>query len=485
MYDTVIIGGGLSGLLNAALLSKKGQKICILEKNSALGGNLQSFKRNNNYFDTGMHYFGSFEKGEILYEIFKIFGIENKINYHKLDIDAFDTITFRNKEYKFAQNFDNFSETLINYFPNEKLNIKKYVNDIKNIFNSLKIKNIYKPIIQNNYAETSVFDYIKSLTNDKILRNVIAGNNPLYAGKKETSSLYVHAIITGFFINGASRFLGGSNQLVEILKKQIIENSGKIITNSEVSGFGFEGKKIKFCINKNGEKYLAENFISTIHPALLLTFLETKIIRKAYRNRILQLKNTTGVFVIYAVMKKKKFPYINTNHYVYETENVWSANDYDEQNFPPGYIFYSSIEKKEQKYANTIKIMTYMKYDEVRKFENSVAGKRPSEYKKFKKQKAEKILKAVEKKFPGFTNSIFKYYTSTPLTFRDYTASPEGSIYGIVRDFSKPAETYIPVKTKIENLFLSGQNINLHGILGVSTAALLSCSAVLKKEIYN
>ena len=38
----VIVGGGLGGLFTAAILSKEGVKVTVLEKNLNLGGGLQS-----------------------------------------------------------------------------------------------------------------------------------------------------------------------------------------------------------------------------------------------------------------------------------------------------------------------------------------------------------------------------------------------------------------------------------------------------------
>ena len=70
-YDVVIIGGGIGGRLTGALLSKEGYNVCIVEKNPVFGGNLQTFKRNGVIFDTGMHYFGSADKGQFIYKLFK------------------------------------------------------------------------------------------------------------------------------------------------------------------------------------------------------------------------------------------------------------------------------------------------------------------------------------------------------------------------------------------------------------------------------
>ena len=43
-FDTVVIGSGLGGLTAAALLSKAGQKVCVLERNHGLGGAASAFK---------------------------------------------------------------------------------------------------------------------------------------------------------------------------------------------------------------------------------------------------------------------------------------------------------------------------------------------------------------------------------------------------------------------------------------------------------
>ncbi|HRW84220.1 MAG TPA: NAD(P)-binding protein, partial [Bacteroidales bacterium] len=42
-YDAVIIGSGLGGLQCGFILSREGYNVCIIEKNSQLGGCLQTF----------------------------------------------------------------------------------------------------------------------------------------------------------------------------------------------------------------------------------------------------------------------------------------------------------------------------------------------------------------------------------------------------------------------------------------------------------
>ena len=68
---------------------------------------------------------------------------------------------------------------------------------------------------------------------------------------------------------------------------------------------------------------------------------------------------------------------------------------------------------------------------------------------------------------------------STPLTFRDYIGTPNGGIYGTLKDFHHPMASYVGPKTRIPNLFFTGQNVNLHGALGVSMSSLLTCGELI------
>jgi len=131
-----------------------------------------------------------------------------------------------------------------------------------------------------------------------------------------------------------------------------------------------------------------------------------------------------------------------------------------------------------------VTLMTYMRFEDVERWAhtfNTVSDEksRGEDYEAFKKEKAEKLFDPVEQKFPGFKDSIQSYYTATPLSVRDYIGTDDGSLYGIVKDYREPMKTFISPRTKIPNLFLTGQNLNLHGVLGVTVSSILTCSEIL------
>ena len=101
---------------------------------------------------------------------------------------------------------------------------------------------------------------------------------------------------------------------------------------------------------------------------------------------------------------------------------------------------------------------------------------------KKKAKKAAKFLEEIEKKFPGIKECIKSVHTSTPLSYRDYIGGDGGNMYGYVKDSNNPMKTLIPAKTKLDNLYLTGQSINMHGVLGVTIGAVSTCSEIIGKE---
>ena len=64
IFDAIIIGSGIGGLVTASQLAVKGAKVLVLEKYIIPGGSGGSFKRNGYIFDVGASMiFGFGDKG--------------------------------------------------------------------------------------------------------------------------------------------------------------------------------------------------------------------------------------------------------------------------------------------------------------------------------------------------------------------------------------------------------------------------------------
>jgi phytoene dehydrogenase-like protein len=69
-YDVVVVGGGIGGLTVAALLSARGFKTCLLERQSQVGGCIARVEFGGYDFEPGMGLYTSFGAGEVYDTLF-------------------------------------------------------------------------------------------------------------------------------------------------------------------------------------------------------------------------------------------------------------------------------------------------------------------------------------------------------------------------------------------------------------------------------
>ena len=165
-YDAVIIGSGLGGLECGAILSKEGWNVCVLEKNRLFGGCLQTFTRYGYSLDTGLHYLGSMEDGQILNQCFRYLGIMDRLRLRKLDEDRFDRIWLGGKLYDYACGPEHFTEVMSSYFPQESDGLREYIRKVCEVGRLVSVENLGKGFVSSpvglKYMYESASDVICS-----------------------------------------------------------------------------------------------------------------------------------------------------------------------------------------------------------------------------------------------------------------------------------------------------------------------------------
>ncbi|NLU95028.1 phytoene desaturase family protein [Chitinophaga sp. Ak27] len=487
-YDVIIIGSGLGGLVCGAILSQHGYRVCIYEKNRQAGGCLQTYSREKVIFDSGVHYIGGLAPGENLYKVFKYLDIYDKLKLKRMDMDGFDHISFAgdDKIYKLAQGEENFIRTLLADFPEEEAALRAYCDKISEVCSKFPLYNLRtgdyeekRSVLQLNTAS-----YLRSITSNEKLQQVLAGNNLLYAGMAEKTPFYVHALVLNSYMKSSWKCVDGGSQIGKLLCQRIRENGGNIIRNMAVTDIQGEGDQVNHIVLQDGTRARATHYISNLHPAQTMAMTHSDTLRSAYRNRVQQLENSVGAFVLNVVLKPGTFRYLNYNHYYHAAPDAWAGIDYRVEEWPQTYAMYVSASSRHETYADSLSVMTYMRYAEMEPWQHTIHTVQQPEgrgagYEAFKQQKANLLIDCVEKQFPGFRNCIQSYYVATPLSYRDYIGTGDGSMYGIMKDSADPLRTMISARTKLSNLYLTGQNLNLHGILGVTISGVITSAELL------
>lgn len=491
-FDIVVIGSGMGGLVCADILGREGYKVCILEKNKQAGGSLQTYVRDRVIFDSGVHYLGGLGEGQNLYQVFKYLGLMDRLKLQKMDEDVFDKIIIENdpKEYIYAQGYENFIQHLLKDFPKEEKALRAYCDKIKEVCSKFPLYNLRSGGNANEKTPVLEIDlkvFIESITDDKKLQAVLVGNNMLYVLQENKTPLYVHAMILNSYIESSWKCIDGGSNITKYMVQNIRQHGGDVRRNAEVKKITVEDGKVSSVQLANGLQVYGKNFISNMHPVRTLEMTDTDLIKPAYRSRVKELENTVSSFIVNIVFQKDAFPYMKHNYYYHKEGHVWNPAEHNEENWPLAYSLFFSASSRMDKYAESMTILVYMRFDEVKQWahiSNTVNNEndRGAEYEAFKKRKAEILIDLVQEKFPGLRDAIQSYYTATPLSYRDYIGNDDGSMYGIAKDYRNPLKTFISPRTKIPNLYLTGQNLNLHGVMGATMSGLVTCIALLGNE---
>lgn len=485
-YDAVIIGSGLGGLECAHILSKAGMSVLLLERGTQAGGCLQSYRRLGLAFDTGFHYVGGLDEGQSLHSAFRHLGLL-RLPWQRLD-NHFDRVTIGNQTINFAQGYDAFVETLTAAFPAERDALNKYADMLKQCgeqqFDALNPQTGESSLLSRLF-ETSAYQYLTETFHDPLLINVLCGTSLKMELRKESLPLFTFAHGNGSFIESSWRLKGDGSLIVNSLVDGIRMHGGEIICNTEVRELVEKDGKLMHAVCSNGEIYEGNIFISNIHPAVTCNLVkQSSRMKKVYRSRITHLENTFGMFTVSLRIKPQTLRYFNWNQYIYKEPDVWAFHL--KNNPVSGVLVSCRIPEDGSKYVQQVDLLTPMNWSECEQWSHTEVGRRGEDYKAMKKRVADECITLAERFIPGLRDRITGCYTSTPLTYRNYTLTPEGSAYGLRKDFRNPIITLLSPRTPIPNLLLTGQNLMLHGLHGVTMTALFTCAEVLGKEpIWN
>ena len=258
-------------------------------------------------------------------------------------------------------------------------------------------------------------------------------------------------------------------------------------TEAVAFSYGSE-QQITAVHTKQGQTFRATHIISAIDVKQLLQIAGKQAFKPSFYKRVQGLQPTASAFSLHLVLKPNIFPYLPYNIYWFkDNDSVYKTAQYATNDFPLSYMLSMNPPKKGGAYTDNITLLTYMAPDELHRWHESfstcIEGEgRGEQYELFKRQRALDLLDVVAQKFPTIKQSIAYYYTSTPLTYRDYIGSAMGAIYGYKKNADHIMESVFMPQTHIKNLYLVGQSVAMHGLVGVTISAVLTYQILMRSS---
>lgn len=482
--EVVVLGGGLGGLFSAALLAQEGVKVTVIEKNPIPGGGMQSYRRQETVFDTDMHVITSMINGGSVNRLCRYLDILKNLHLEHIKQGCSDSIYVKedNMTYTILAGREGFIQSLLSYFPNDEADIYAYVHALENITEKMDLFMLRssKQItpVQNEDFFMPVEHFIAKYIHNKKLRNLLAYMNILYAGQYGVTPAYLHAVIAVLLQKGVSRFKGGTYRFVDTLTRFIEEHGGTLLLGEAVSKVMVEDHRIRYVKTISGRVVKADIYISAIHPTTLLNLLSDKsVVSKSYYSWLQELEDSQSAFIINIKCREGAFPYLSHTGYYYDYyQSVWDTNSHSQIT---KFMYLTPPAFEQGAYAHTICITLPMSWEEVAQWADSKVGQRSTDYYTWKERVVETVIGKMEQLYPSFREAIELINAASPLTIRDYTGVRHGAMCGYKKDVNNLISTHLPVRTRVSNLLLTGQNVNIHGFCGVALTALQTCEEIL------
>jgi all-trans-retinol 13,14-reductase len=485
--DFVIIGSGISGMTSALLLARHGFKVTLVEKFRFASPTMRGFSRQGIYFDTGLHYTGSFAPGEILDVYFRYLGLEG-ITRTPFDPHCFDRLRYpdHDAEFQFPVGYEQIRIRLCDNFPRETKAIHAYLDDVRKNFEQSPFLNLERKISVDDLGSPSntvtLGTYLDELTNNRLLKSVLGIHALLYGVPPQEIAFSDHAKIAGSYYQSVHGVVGGGLSVVRAFEVAL-ETSGVDVR------YGNGAKQVqltpagKICglILDDNEVIETDQILSTIHPAKLLDLVPDGVFRPTFSRRLRELVDTPSAYMLFGISEKPLQILERSNLFVCpetDVDNFFHSNRLPEQG--PWYI----TSTKQHDDARGVVAIAPGSLQDVSAWQSSEIGKRPLAYREHKKNRLDHMQSSLLKHVPELESVRF-VEGATPLTLRDYMNTPTGSLYGIrhtVNQFNPAPATRIP------GLLLAGQSIVAPGLLGAVISAFLTCGFIighnkLRKEL--
>ena len=492
-YDAIVIGSGMGGLTAASLLTRKGFKTLLLEKEKQVGGYVVSFKRGDYTFDATGAFLGGCQEGGEFYHLLKEIGVQEEIEF--IPIHHIRNIYPGFEVHLHQGGFHSYLETLLALFPEEERGLKAYLSMVKKIGEEIRsysemtwAKRIFFPFCFWNlirFQRTSHGAILNRFFKGEEIKQALH-SLPSTEPPSRLSYLFVAAVISKALMEGVFYPKGGMGKMTEAMANAFLHAGGELHLRTEVDQILMKNGRVEGVVTKDGKIFESSLIISNINPNLLVKMFPPES-QPILLRRTKDLRYSLSCFILYIAtdldLRGMGFPSFTYLRFLQDLEEEHRMMRRDEVPKNPTLIVSvptlldPSLAPPGQ---HLLKVLVTVPYG----YREAWGGERTEKYHQIKEEFSQKIIELLELKLiPHLRKHLLFSEAATPLTLERYTGNERGAMYGLASMPQQMGPSRPPHRTRIPGLFQVGHYARpSHGIVGASLSGLFCARSILQKR---
>jgi all-trans-retinol 13,14-reductase len=499
-WDYVIVGSGMGGMTTAALLSKIGRRVLVLEQHYVPGGFTHAFRRPGYEWDVGVHAVGEVTHhsmpGRLLAAL-----TDERLKWASLG-PVYDEFHFPDDfRIDFPDTPAQFRENLLEAFPGGGKAIDGWLTRVRDVAGSMKGYYLGRTLPANRivalgerwlarraqtWLETRTADVLAELTDDPRLRAVLVSQWGYYGSTPRRSSFAIQALVTKHFMHGAYYPVGGSKQIARALLASVAKAGGWTAIRADVEEIVIEHGRAVGVRLVDGREIRAGKVVSAAGIGATTRRLLPEGLREAaWAREVRRLPPAPAHVCLYMGFRGdiREAGCTAANKWFYETWDTevdgWSVTA--DHAPPPAPILYCSFPSLKDpdhdpgpEQRHTGEVVTFVPWEAFEPWKDARWHKRGDDYEGFKQRLTDRLTEQFFSHLPGLRPMLEHAELGTPVSTHHFVRPVHGSIYGLEPTPERFGTRWLRPRAPIAGLFFSGSDVATVGVIGAMMGGVLA-----------
>jgi phytoene dehydrogenase-like protein len=443
MYDTVIIGAGMSGLAAGIRLAYFDRPVCILERHTTIGGLNSFYRRDGRNYDVGLHAVTNFSpRGAKRGPLAKLLR-QLRLDWDELSLtpQSHSAIAFPQARLRFSNNIEMLQDEIRQFFPRSRDGFVKLLAEIRD-YDQLET-------VPQGLTARQVLD---ETIPDPLLREMLLAPLCYYGSASENDMEFAQFCIMfrSIYLEGFARPRAGVRLILKTLVRRFRELGGQLRLRTGVQHLDVADGKVQRVILENGEEIVANQILSSAGWLETLRMCGNTLPEEPPASG--QLSFVEG---IHALTKQPKDLGMNETIVFFNDSNRfhWERPQKTPVDLRSGVVCTpNNYEYDEPLAEGMIRLTALADYAPWKSWPTEV-------YSAAKEEWQAKLAESVIRFVPDFRPYVAASDMFTPRTITRFTGHANGAVYGA------PSKRWDGM-THLKNLFLCGTDQGFVGIIG-------------------